>query len=271
MIDFRYHVVSIVAVFIALAVGIVLGAGPLKEDIGSTLTAQVTQLRTDKDALRAQLKESQDGVAARDQYAELVAPEVARGRLSDQKISMVVLPDADAGLIKRTSNSLEAAGARLVDTVNVKDAWLERDDASKRTETVTTLAKRVGVEPSVTDVDQLAALVLSRAVFGQAERPGDRGNAARARERQRVLGALASAGLIAFDPGEQGIPDGVVVVAGPLPDDPGTRQRQISGYLRLLGALGDGARPTLLVSGTRPGRASRCPTHWSPPRGPIPP
>ncbi|NIS33816.1 MAG: copper transporter, partial [Actinobacteria bacterium] len=29
MIDFRYHLVSIIAVFFALAVGIVLGAGPL--------------------------------------------------------------------------------------------------------------------------------------------------------------------------------------------------------------------------------------------------
>ncbi|HUV47611.1 MAG TPA: copper transporter, partial [Actinomycetes bacterium] len=33
MIDFRYHIVSIVAIFMALAVGIVLGSGPLKDDI----------------------------------------------------------------------------------------------------------------------------------------------------------------------------------------------------------------------------------------------
>ena len=40
MIDFRYHLVSIASIFMALAVGIVLGAGPLKEDIGNTLTAK---------------------------------------------------------------------------------------------------------------------------------------------------------------------------------------------------------------------------------------
>ena len=34
MIDFRYHLVSLVSVFLALAVGIVLGAGPLKDTIG---------------------------------------------------------------------------------------------------------------------------------------------------------------------------------------------------------------------------------------------
>ena len=47
MIDFRYHIVSLISVFLALAVGIALGAGPLKETIGDTLTGQVEQLRAD--------------------------------------------------------------------------------------------------------------------------------------------------------------------------------------------------------------------------------
>jgi hypothetical protein len=38
MIDFRYHLVSLVSVFIALAVGIVLGAGPLKDPISEGLS-----------------------------------------------------------------------------------------------------------------------------------------------------------------------------------------------------------------------------------------
>ena len=43
MIDFRYHLVSIVSIFLALAVGIVLGAGPLQGQIGDTLTAEITR------------------------------------------------------------------------------------------------------------------------------------------------------------------------------------------------------------------------------------
>lgn len=255
MIDFRYHVVSIVAVFIALAVGIVLGAGPLKEDIGSTLTAQVTQLRADKDALREQLKESQQGVSARDEYAELVTPGVVRGRLTDQKVSLVVLPDADADLVKRSANSLRTAGATVIDTVAVKDAWVDEDKASGRTETVTTLAPRVGVDPNLTSAPELAALVFSRAVFGQAASPGDRGVEARAQERDRVLEGLQEAGLIQRDPAEQGIPTSVVVVAGPLPEDQDERQPRVASFLRLLGALGEGARPTVLVSGHQPGQS----------------
>ena len=40
MISFRYHIVSIVSVFLALAVGIALGGGPLKGEVDNTLVDQ---------------------------------------------------------------------------------------------------------------------------------------------------------------------------------------------------------------------------------------
>ena len=49
MIDFRYHIVSIVSIFLALAVGIVLGAGPLQNQLGTTLTKQVSNLRKESE------------------------------------------------------------------------------------------------------------------------------------------------------------------------------------------------------------------------------
>ena len=58
VIDFRYHLVSIVSIFLALAVGIVLGAGPLKEDLGNTLTSEVKNLRADKADLRTELDQA---------------------------------------------------------------------------------------------------------------------------------------------------------------------------------------------------------------------
>ncbi|MBN9375395.1 MAG: copper transporter, partial [Cellulomonas sp.] len=60
MVDFRYHLVSLVAVFLALACGIALGAGPLRDAIGDTvsgrnaaLTAQNAQLTKERDAATA--------------------------------------------------------------------------------------------------------------------------------------------------------------------------------------------------------------------------
>ena len=58
MIDFRYHIVSIVSIFLALAVGIVLGAGPLKGELGATLDREVAGLYQDKADLTSQLGEA---------------------------------------------------------------------------------------------------------------------------------------------------------------------------------------------------------------------
>ncbi|WP_162308157.1 copper transporter [Segeticoccus rhizosphaerae] len=256
MIDFRYHVVSIVAVFIALAVGIVLGAGPLKEDIGSTLTAQVTQLRADKSALRDQLKESQDGVSSRDTYAGLVAPAVIAGQLPDREVALVVLPDADAGLVKRTTHSLSEAGAKVVGTISVSDKWTDPDEATARTQAVTPLAQLVGVEPSVTSAGELPSLVLSRAIFGAPE--GAKGGSVgrdTSNGRSRVLQGLDKAGLISLQPGTGEAATSVVVVAGPLAEDETLRNTEAESYLKLLATFGGGDRPALLVSGHEPGQS----------------
>jgi hypothetical protein len=52
VIDFRYHVVSIVAVFLALTVGLVLGASFLKGEQVNLLTAQITDANNAKSSLQ---------------------------------------------------------------------------------------------------------------------------------------------------------------------------------------------------------------------------
>ena len=78
VIDFRYHIVSLISVFLALAVGIALGAGPLKETIGDTLTGQVEQLRGEKDALRAELDDDGRRPAGRRDVHRRRRPAAAR-------------------------------------------------------------------------------------------------------------------------------------------------------------------------------------------------
>ena len=43
MIDFRYHLVSLIAVFLALAIGIVIGTTPLNGPVLDDLHGQVTR------------------------------------------------------------------------------------------------------------------------------------------------------------------------------------------------------------------------------------
>lgn len=92
MIDFRYHLVSIISIFMALAVGIVLGAGPLQGQIGDTLTQEVTQLREDRATLRTELDAARKLGVTRDDFTLEARARLVGGTLKDAKVALVILP-----------------------------------------------------------------------------------------------------------------------------------------------------------------------------------
>jgi len=165
VIDFRYHIVSIVSIFLALAVGIVLGAGPLKEEIGNTLSQQTSALRAEKTQLRTQLDAEKAGTAARDTFAAAVGPVIMKSQLSDRTVALVIAPGADADLVKSTSSALAAAGAKVGSTVTLTDAWADPAKRTFRNTLANQLAQLVKA-PLAAGQDQLAASVLSRAILG---------------------------------------------------------------------------------------------------------
>ena len=132
MIDFRYHIVSLISVFLALAVGIALGAGPLKESIGNTLTGQVAQLRQDRDTLRTDLAASVRTQADQRAYLEAAAPGLLAGTLTDRRVAVVTLGPVADSVTAATVAQLEAAGANVSARVAVTDSWTDPSLASFR-------------------------------------------------------------------------------------------------------------------------------------------
>ena len=64
MINFRYHVVSIIGIFMALAVGVVLGAGPLQRTINTGMNRSSSAAASDPQ-LSAQAEAEAAGLADR--------------------------------------------------------------------------------------------------------------------------------------------------------------------------------------------------------------
>src|SRR6185437_8547122 len=94
MIDFKYHVVSIVAVFLALAIGIVLGTNVLSGDVLKNLKTQTNQLRHDAQGLRGQIQQEQAQLATDSAFAQAVEPLAVSGRLNGARVLVVTLPGA---------------------------------------------------------------------------------------------------------------------------------------------------------------------------------
>lgn len=247
MIDFRYHLVSIVSIFLALAVGIVLGAGPLKEDLGNTLTRELTQLRQDKTNLRTDLTTAQKGLGARDSWAEAVAPKVVAGTLADKTVALVVAPGADGGVVKDTTATLKAAGARIGSTVTLSDAWVDPGKRTFRNNLAGQLATLVKVPGGASSPDSLPGAVLARAVLAGSDRATDRVGS----EAAQALDGLRTAGLVDVSPDPVTPATGVVMVGGAVkgttPEDTASR---LAGYVQLARALDSGGSGAVVVTAT---------------------
>ena len=74
MISFRYHIVTLVSVFLALAVGIALGGGPLKGEVDNTLVDQVKADRQTKSQLQADITGLRSGNTFNVVFARTAAP-----------------------------------------------------------------------------------------------------------------------------------------------------------------------------------------------------
>lgn len=148
MIDFRYHLVSLISVFLALAVGIALGAGPLKETIGDTLTGQVDQLRTEKDELRTQLDATSGDLADAQEFVDAAGPALLAGSLEDRRVAVIALGDVPEGERSAIDDRLAQAGATVTAHAALTDAWYDPDLRSFRNALVGLLLENLDPAPA---------------------------------------------------------------------------------------------------------------------------
>jgi hypothetical protein len=113
VISLRYHIVSLVAVFLALALGIVVGSTVLREGTVSVLRATSEQVRQNNESYREEnlgLKQEQ---ARLQDFAATVLPDLVRGRLKDRHVVLLDTDRVDGRVRDRVTQVLEAAGAEI--------------------------------------------------------------------------------------------------------------------------------------------------------------
>lgn len=243
MIDFRYHLVSIVSIFLALAVGIALGAGPLKGTLSNTIDNEISSLRSDKAKLNSQLDAANQATDQRDAFIAATNPQLLAGRLAGEVVDLVVLPGTDGSLVKDTTATMSSSGAKVGATVQIKPSWVEDSGKQVRAKTATTVRTQLDLQPQddQSDLDRALATALQTASKETSA---------------SVLKTLGDAKLLSVDRDTVTPATAVVVLAGTVKATPASvATSQAQAYVNLAVTLDSKLGAGVLASdtGTNPG------------------
>lgn len=193
MISFRYHIVSIVSVFLALAVGIALGGGPLQGEADNTLVDQVASDRQAKSRLSSRIAALGTANQFTNDFAATVAPGLVGDSLRGRVVTLVVLPSARQSDIKALQALVATAGGRVGGTARVGGALLDAGDKQ--------LVEELGnqLEGRASDLDipsDAAPYERIGALIGRAVGSDKRGGAAVDGAATSILAGLEAADLM---------------------------------------------------------------------------
>ena len=166
MINFRFHLVSLVAVFLAMGLGILVGSTVIDQKIVNRLDSEIASVSKENDKRQAESKQLAKQNSDQQQFVESVAPFVVDGRLDGQSVAIVAERGVDGGVVKKTETLLRGAGADVPAVLWLDDSWLldtdqrksdlqsalglHGDETATRTRAFNLLARRLAKAPTTT-------------------------------------------------------------------------------------------------------------------------
>jgi Copper transport outer membrane protein, MctB len=196
VIDFRYHIVSIVAIFFALGAGVVLGAGPLKGTPSDLVASQAERDRQQLADARQELTDVKSLDKYRDDYVAKVTAGLTDGKLTGKKIVVVTMPNADGDLANSLTEELETAGGQVTTRVALDGKLFDAGQRQLVEQLVTELVTADIEIPADSTTYQRAGLILARGIAATEE-----GKAADS-ESTKIISGLTGAKLLSLKPSQ---------------------------------------------------------------------
>ena len=191
MINFRYHLVSLTAVFLALAIGLVLGTTALNGPTMDALSETVTSLRNDNEQLRDQVGQLEDDAAKDQNFATEVAPATLAGTLEEQRVLVMSVGAADPIDVEGATKMLDYSKAANVGQLTFTDAFTDPGNSGQLTDLVAELTPKDFDPPNNNDgVESMSALLAASLL---ADGP------VKADDRDAIISALVDLKMVTVD------------------------------------------------------------------------
>ena len=167
MVNFRFHLVSLTAVFLALGLGLVIGSTVVDRVTVETIEGQLDQVRDRADRVNAENEELVADLDRARQFGDQAGRRLVEGRLRDVPVLVIAVEGGPEDRTVELERALASAGASFAGRVTMTERWSLESE-----EDVEGLALAVGVSSTrAENVRRAAVEALAGAV--RAGVPGE--------------------------------------------------------------------------------------------------
>jgi hypothetical protein len=195
MVSFRYHVVTVVAVFVALAVGILMGSTLLDQGLVSEYKRRTNSLQEQVDALQKSVADGQTTLQTLQTFTAAARSPLVADRLVGSRVVIVTEEGvnlSDLNAVRQTLAGSGGAGA-TIDGILVLSKQLDLQDEQVRTQVATMLGRPATESPQKLS-DALARALATRLADGAPAEAG----------APDLLQELVQAGLVTLSDAREG-------------------------------------------------------------------
>ena len=240
MISLRQHAISLAAVFLALAVGVVLGSGFLSNTLVSGLRDETRNLHNEINGLNDQKAQLNAKLGSANAFDTQMAGRIVHDALNGKSLVIFRAPDAKDDDVDAVAKIVTQAGGAVTGTVTLTQEFVDANSAEKLHSVVNSSVLPAGAQLSTKLVDQGSqagdllgiALLINR---DPAVPPVDDG------QRDTVLAALRDTGFIGYGNQHIGASNAAAVITGgSLNNDAGNQSVSVARFAAALAPHGSG-------------------------------
>ena len=250
MISLRQHAFSLAAVFLALAVGVVLGSGFLSDTLLSSLRDEKRDLYSQINGLNDQKHVLNEKLNAANNFDNHLAGRIVHDALGGKSVVVFRTPDATDDDVTAVSKIVGQAGGTLTGTVWLTQEFVDANSAEKLRTVVNSSILPAGQQLSTTLVDQGSqagdllgiALLTNSNPAAPAVPPATPAPDVSDVQRETVLASLRDTGFITYQPSEHlgAANAALVITGGSLPQDAGNQGVSVARFSAALAPHGAG-------------------------------